>query len=74
MEFQHVLHCVNWIRQALMCNADLNLDHSINDFFEFGNGNVHICKDFEAVKRWSEKNRFQGLKEMVKQEKMKNAN
>jgi hypothetical protein len=55
----HALHCIDWIRQALMCNADSTLDPT-NDYIEFGDGNVHQCRDFDAVFKWTHENGFRG--------------
>ena len=58
----HWRHCFDYLRQALMCNADttleeMGMDHqgalgSVN-----GWGTEHVCKDWEAMKDWAEKTR-----------------
>ncbi|KJR86041.1 uncharacterized protein SPSK_09947 [Sporothrix schenckii 1099-18] len=55
----HPLHCVDWIRQALMCNVDLSLD-ATEDFWTFGHESRHNCRDFIAVLSWTEENRYRG--------------
>ncbi|KAL2060281.1 hypothetical protein VTL71DRAFT_9676 [Oculimacula yallundae] len=55
----HLDHCVDQIRQALMCHADLTPvpmmpvvggpERSI-----LGNGEVHTCRDFDAIWAWVE--------------------
>lgn len=60
LSFQHILHCVDWIRQSLMCNADLTLDPTGN-FLGFGNENTHQCRDFGALFDWTYQNRWTEL-------------
>ena len=55
----HPLHCVDWIRQALVCNADLALD-ATEDFWTFGQDSQHQCRNFNAVLAWTEKYRYRG--------------
>ncbi|KAF1849035.1 uncharacterized protein K460DRAFT_428459 [Cucurbitaria berberidis CBS 394.84] len=54
----HVKHCFDYLRQALMCAADTNLeDTSVEDGEEGapGWGSKRVCRDFDAVKEWSKK-------------------
>ena len=55
----HPLHCVDWIRQALMCNANLSLD-ATEDFWTFGQDSQHRCRDFDAVLAWTKEHRYRG--------------
>ncbi|RDW65593.1 hypothetical protein BP5796_10285 [Coleophoma crateriformis] len=55
----HLDHCVDQIRQALMCHADLTPVpmHAIGvaaDHFSLGNGEMHTCRDFDAIWAWVE--------------------
>jgi hypothetical protein len=54
----HLDHCVDQIRQALMCHADLTpvpmqqiegLENTL-----IGNGEEHTCRDFDAIWQWVE--------------------
>jgi hypothetical protein len=56
----HTLHCIDWIRQALLCNADLTLD-STEDLHLFGQGSTHQCRDFSKVKAWAEQHRYRAM-------------
>jgi hypothetical protein len=55
-EYQaHFLHCIDYLRQAIMCSADLALEiHGPNDADDLGpldggwNGH-HVCKDYSQV-------------------------
>ncbi|KAH7383994.1 hypothetical protein BKA66DRAFT_463249 [Pyrenochaeta sp. MPI-SDFR-AT-0127] len=54
----HVKHCFEYLRQALMCAADTNLeDVNVEDGQEGapGWGTKRVCRDFDGVKEWSEK-------------------
>ncbi|OIW35710.1 hypothetical protein CONLIGDRAFT_690397 [Coniochaeta ligniaria NRRL 30616] len=51
----HFLHCIDYLRQAIMCSADLALEiHGPNDADDLGpldggwNGH-HVCKDYSQV-------------------------
>ncbi|PQE18775.1 Tat pathway signal sequence protein [Rutstroemia sp. NJR-2017a WRK4] len=54
----HLRHCFDYLRQALMCAADTNLEP-----VDLELGGVtgwrfeRKCRDFEAVKKWAEANR-----------------
>ncbi|KAL3417601.1 hypothetical protein PVAG01_10611 [Phlyctema vagabunda] len=56
----HLDHCVDQIRQALMCHADLTpvpmlpVKDSISDLY-IGNGETHTCRDFDAIWSWVER-------------------
>ncbi|KAF7345933.1 hypothetical protein MVEN_01615600 [Mycena venus] len=54
---KHVLHCLDWIRQALMCNADTSVvvwqwDESRNTTRVKGNI-AHTCRNFEKLQDWA---------------------
>ena len=58
-EGAHWSHCLNYLRQTLMCSADLTLEPEI----ELGSGNVgeglhvtHVCKDWSKVHAFTAKN------------------
>jgi len=46
----HVLYCLDYIRQELMCNVDLSLNHLGTDFSSI-TGAARMCRDFDAVTR-----------------------
>ncbi|RDW59898.1 hypothetical protein BP6252_12985 [Coleophoma cylindrospora] len=55
----HLDHCVDQIRQALMCHADLTPVpmHAVAgapDHLALGNGEMHTCRDFDAIWAWVE--------------------
>ncbi|KAF2748551.1 hypothetical protein M011DRAFT_352940 [Sporormia fimetaria CBS 119925] len=57
MEPDHIEHCFDYIRQALMCHADTNLEY--NDpvtKVTTGWGTERVCRDFDAVIRWADDN------------------
>jgi hypothetical protein len=50
----HIRHCIDLIRQSLMCLADTTLevvDEKINGVHGFRT--VHQCKDWEQLKTWT---------------------
>jgi hypothetical protein len=54
---QHILHCVDYLRQAVMCTADMTLV-STNHDLEFDRSPARQCRDFEAVTGWVMKWRY----------------
>lgn len=54
----HLDHCIDQIRQALMCHSDLTPVpmmpvEGMPDTF-LGNGEAHTCRDFDAIWKWVE--------------------
>jgi hypothetical protein len=58
---KHMDHCIDQIRQSLMCSADLTpipygwypRYNQVNGMFDV----AHTCRDFEAVKEWARERR-----------------
>lgn len=57
----HITHCMDILRQQLMCTVDVGLLGQIwwdkeypQAFPDFNT--QHVCRDFEAVRRWAEEN------------------
>lgn len=51
---EHSGHCLNFLRQAILCNADITLDPLLDDSDEAvaatdGLGVTHICRDWMQV-------------------------
>ena len=56
---KHMVHCLDYLRQALQCHADTNLEYRVVS--GSGTGDVgftgygeHKCRDFERVFRFAE--------------------
>ncbi|KAK3305116.1 uncharacterized protein B0T15DRAFT_484837 [Chaetomium strumarium] len=57
---RHTDHCFRYLRQSIVCCGDTALEGQnpkapIPD--TDGTGAVHLCKDFEALKKWAEERR-----------------
>lgn len=51
----HMRHCFDYLRHALMCAADTNLEAvSEKTHVTTGWGSKRMCRDYEAVKEWAE--------------------
>ncbi|QDS76522.1 hypothetical protein FKW77_005911 [Venturia effusa] len=48
---RHTLHCVDYLRQAVMCQGDMTLVSTGVDL-EFDHSPPRQCRDFEAIGRW----------------------
>lgn len=58
----HWKHCIDYLRQALICNADVTLENlEMNGDNLLGSvdgwGTTHMCRDWSAILEWVEKNR-----------------
>jgi hypothetical protein len=51
----HIRHCFDYLRRAIMCAADTNLE-PLDPVTEATNGwgSLRTCRDFEKVKRYAE--------------------
>ena len=63
----HVRHCIDLIRQSLMCQADTTLevvDEAINGVHGFRV--VHMCRDWDQLVQWtSEQQMRQHVEQIV---------
>jgi hypothetical protein len=48
---KHTFHCIDYLRQALICQADMTLVSTTNDL-EFDHAPPRQCRDFNAVRQW----------------------
>jgi hypothetical protein len=48
----HADHCIDYLRQAIMCTGDISLEHSIvrEEFGFNGWGAAHQCADWDAMR------------------------
>ncbi|KAL3473610.1 hypothetical protein BJX99DRAFT_261142 [Aspergillus californicus] len=65
----HVDHCVNSVRQSLMCAADISTIHwswvQEDQMWEADPQTVHTCRDFEAIRDWAFENRVGAIDRAV---------
>ncbi|KAH6717964.1 hypothetical protein DL95DRAFT_332213 [Leptodontidium sp. 2 PMI_412] len=52
----HVVHCIDQIRQTIMCNIDTTLV-PMSGPKEFIDGHYHVCKDYRDVFEWASQHR-----------------
>lgn len=57
----HTLHCVDYLRKTLMCNADIMSDPLTDP--RHGIRSPKTCRDWPAVRAWWEDNKFDQLDE-----------
>ncbi|EXF74065.1 hypothetical protein CFIO01_10491 [Colletotrichum fioriniae PJ7] len=56
---EHLNHCWDYLRQTIMCNADVTLEwRKYNEQVGTGWGYQHQCKDWDAIIAWAEKYRY----------------
>lgn len=61
---QHTQHCLRYLRQAVLCNADTTLEET--EWVENANGTmvpaadgvgmIHKCRDWTVLRKWMEEN------------------
>lgn len=51
---QHTSHCVEYLRQAILCNADTSMEGETGVDGEVGWGQKHVCKDYDALMAFAE--------------------
>ncbi|KAK8862869.1 hypothetical protein PGQ11_009104 [Apiospora arundinis] len=57
----HAPHCIDWIRQEIMCSADITLDSILDEY-----KTPHQCRDFDRIWQWTEAHGYGGpLKEIL---------
>jgi hypothetical protein len=67
---EHIYHCFDYIRQAIMCAGDTALERArvVNGRVVRGVdgwGADHWCRDWDAIWKWAEENRTRDLKGVV---------
>ncbi|KAF1922665.1 uncharacterized protein M421DRAFT_426681 [Didymella exigua CBS 183.55] len=56
---EHLNHCWDYLRQTIMCNADVTLEwRRYNEQVGTGWGYQHQCKDWDAIIAWAEQYRY----------------
>ncbi|MCJ1312590.1 hypothetical protein MMC25_006264 [Agyrium rufum] len=59
---KHILHCIDYIRQALICNGDLLLG-TTQDYQDYGLNDAHTCRDYGALMTWVKAHEWKGFHE-----------
>lgn len=59
----HTGHCLDYIRHTLMCNVDITLAGMDKDNLLGAESSyaIHTCRDYDAVVRWNEANRWKNI-------------
>lgn len=50
----HTAHCFNYLRQGIMCSADVTLEGKTKE--GPGEGSEHECVDYDALLEWANAN------------------
>ncbi|KAH8798667.1 hypothetical protein F5884DRAFT_140582 [Xylogone sp. PMI_703] len=53
IQWDHILHCVDALRQALKCFLDPTLITLEPGWPGVPNGQLHVCRNYEALKTWA---------------------
>lgn len=61
----HIAHCLDTIRQDVMCHADDTPMPTINERHKIGDGQVRMCKDWGALVAWTQEPERQACFKMI---------
>ncbi|KAL4974640.1 hypothetical protein BDW66DRAFT_139299 [Aspergillus desertorum] len=56
--YHHTMHCVDIVRQALVCAADSTLIGREYDVKWPGEGGTRVCRNFDALSQWAEEHKY----------------
>ncbi|KAF2193117.1 hypothetical protein K469DRAFT_619703 [Zopfia rhizophila CBS 207.26] len=62
---EHIAHCLDTIRQDIMCHADDTPMPTINERHKIGDGQARKCKDWDALVRWTQAPERQSCFKMI---------
>ncbi|KAE9364266.1 hypothetical protein N431DRAFT_473862 [Stipitochalara longipes BDJ] len=63
----HTLHCVDYLREQIMCHGDIILQATDN-FIGFGDLSIgHQCRDHDALVSWTKKHEWKGHKKFLEE-------
>lgn len=72
MTSHHNRHCLEYLRQSIMCNADTSVEYRVvgeSGVKETPGWDVKRCRDFDAARKWAQEWRvFDGKVPSRKQE------
>ena len=57
VDWLHMVHCLDSLRQSLMCSADDTLLYS-NGSQVFGDGQLHVCRNWNTLRSWTEGHKY----------------
>ncbi|MCJ1411178.1 hypothetical protein MMC19_005266 [Ptychographa xylographoides] len=65
VEWMHMMHCVDSLRQAVMCRADdtllyTNGNGTVGVSQQFGDGQLRSCRDLTVLRLWTEAHGLEG--------------
>ena len=54
LKTKHIFHCMDYLRQAILCNADLTLEwrSDVDPKHIDGYGPPHRCRKWDDVQKW----------------------
>ncbi|KAL2071926.1 hypothetical protein VTL71DRAFT_13161 [Oculimacula yallundae] len=61
---EHTLHCLDYLREQLMCNADLTLEGT-DDLLHFNKTSGHVCRNYNAIMEWAKAHHWAGHRAFV---------
>jgi hypothetical protein len=56
VEWAHAHHCLDSLRQAVLCQADSTLLYTDNWGLSFGDGQEKMCRDWKSLANWAGEN------------------
>lgn len=59
--YYHTMHCVDFVRQQILCHADGTLIHKRPWDKDSGDGDVRVCNNFDALTHWTKEYGYQSF-------------
>ncbi|KAH8651937.1 hypothetical protein BGZ60DRAFT_533807 [Tricladium varicosporioides] len=60
----HTLHCLDYVREQLMCNPDLLLQGT-KDLIQFNVNNGHRCRNSDMITDWAKSHHWSGHRQYL---------
>ncbi|TAQ91305.1 hypothetical protein B7494_g276 [Chlorociboria aeruginascens] len=61
----HASHCFEYLRQQILCMADMTLEGSESALDATGKGQAHMCRNREEAVSWIEQNRVDDIRSVI---------
>lgn len=61
----HAAHCFEYLRNQILCMADMTLEGSQSALDATGEGQAHMCRNREEAVQWIEERRLDDIQSIV---------
>lgn len=61
----HAAHCFEYLRNQILCMADMTLEGSVSAIDNTGEGQAHVCRNREEAIEWIEARRVDDIQSII---------